>query len=115
MAAPLVRCQDDDDIEEEDFVDAEETVVDEPAAAATAGGSAGGYADMATEYLNTATELGKQYASQAAEVAQQYLGSYGVSSWREFAAWRRFCLGGVKRKRADQPMQQLLSVSKGAS
>lgn len=77
VAAPLVRCQDDDDVEEE-FVDAEETVVSEPAAATT-GGSVGGYADMATEYLNTATELGKQYASQAAEVAQQYLGSYGVS------------------------------------
>jgi len=44
----------------------------------TADAAAGaGIADMATEYLNTATELGKQYVGQAAEVAQQYLGSYG--------------------------------------
>lgn len=85
-----MRCQDDDDVEEE-FVDAEETVASEPAAAATASGSAGGYADMATEYLNTATELGKQYASQAAEVAQQYLGSYGVSV--RVGLTRRFLLG----------------------
>jgi hypothetical protein len=77
VAAPLVRCQDDDDDVEDTFVDAEETVASpEPSAA----GSAGGIADVATEYLNTATELGKQYASQAAEVAQQYLGSYGVST-----------------------------------
>jgi hypothetical protein len=78
VAAPLVRCQDDEDDVDDTFVDAEETVASpEPAAAA---GGAGGIADVATEYLNTATELGKQYASQAAEVAQQYLGIYGVST-----------------------------------
>lgn len=76
VAAPLVRCQDDDDSEEV-FVDASEAASPEPAQAAAAGAGAGGIADMATEYLNTATELGKQYAGQAAELAQQYLGSYG--------------------------------------
>lgn len=79
VAAPLVRCQDDDDDSEEVFVDASEAASPEPAQAAAAGAGAGGIADMATEYLNTATELGKQYAGQAAELAQQYLGSYGVS------------------------------------
>lgn len=77
VAAPLVRCQDEDEEAfEETVVETEAAASPEPAAAAA---SAGGIADVATEYLNTATELGKQYASQAAEVAQQYLGSYGVS------------------------------------
>lgn len=69
-----MRCQDDD---EEGF--AEEFVEAETASSPEAAAGAGGIADIATEYLNTATELGKQYAGQAAEVAQQYLGSYGVS------------------------------------
>jgi hypothetical protein len=85
VAAPLVRCQDDDDDVEDTFVDAEETVASPAPAAA---GSAGGIADVATEYLNTATELGKQYASQAAEVAQQYLGSYGVSTCSSGSHWQ---------------------------
>lgn len=73
VAAPLVRCQDDED-------DAEEVPVHTEAASSPEAAEGGaGYADVATEYLNTATELGKQYVGQAAEVAQEYLGQYGVS------------------------------------
>jgi len=76
VAAPLVRCQDDDEDVAEEFVETE-TAASPEAAGAAAGA---GIADLATDYLNTATELGKQYVGQAAEVAQQYLGSYGVST-----------------------------------
>ena len=86
-------------------------MVDEPAAAATAGGSAGGYADMATEYLNTATELGKQYSCQAAEVAQQYLGQLR-GEWLEGVCRMASVLFRGRQKEARSPMQQLLSVSK---
>ena len=79
VAAPLVRCQDDDEdaVAEEAVIETEAASSPEPAAGAA------GIADVATEYLNTATELGKQYVGQAAEVAQEYLGTYGVSdTWQ---------------------------------
>lgn len=83
VAAPLVRCQDDDEDVAEEFVETETAASPEPADAA----AGAGIADMATEYLNTATELGKQYVGQAAEVAQQYLGSYGVSTAGHASMW----------------------------
>lgn len=117
VAAPLVRCQDEDEEAfEETVVETEAAASPEPAAAAA---SAGGIADVATEYLNTATELGKQYASQAAEVAQQYLGSYGVSgsvgrNWharsRGWWGW-----GGVSRVRWREGGRMVVTLQVGES